>query len=94
MPSHDRYEIVIVGAGPLGLATAYHLAQRRPGRSVLVVDALAGPGEGSMGASNSMVRDVFSSPDNRALAGASIRFYEHVMESEAGCRADAPSRSG
>jgi glycine/D-amino acid oxidase-like deaminating enzyme len=90
MPSHDRYEIVIVGAGPLGLATAYHLAQRRPGRSVLVVDALAGPGEGSMGASNSMVRDVFSSPDNRALAGASIRFYEHVMESEAGWREPVP----
>ncbi len=90
MPSKDRYEIVVVGAGPLGLATAYHLARQRPGRSLLVVDALAGPGEGSMGASNSMVRDVFSSRDNRKLAGASIGFYRHLMESDEALREPVP----
>ncbi|HKV89816.1 MAG TPA: FAD-dependent oxidoreductase, partial [Thermoplasmata archaeon] len=90
MPSNDRYEIVIVGAGPMGLATAYHLAHARPGRSVLVVEALSGPGEGSMGASHSMVRDVFRSADNRRLASASIRSYEHVMESTETMRGPVP----
>lgn len=79
MISKDRYDVVIVGAGPLGLASAYHLAEEDPALSILVVDARSGPGEGSMGASNSMVRDVFSSWDNRVLARSSIEYYRHLM---------------
>ncbi len=90
MPQHDRYETVIVGAGPLGLATAYHLASGRPRGSILVVDARSGPGEGSMGASNSLVRDVFSSRDNQLLARSSIAFYRHLMDEHRELREPVP----
>ncbi|MCL4309020.1 MAG: FAD-binding oxidoreductase [Candidatus Thermoplasmatota archaeon] len=80
MPTKGRYDVVIVGAGAMGLASAHHLIDRRPELSILVVDARAGPGEGSMGASAAMVRDVFSSSDNRQLAQSSIAFYRHLMD--------------
>ena len=86
----ERYDIVIVGAGPFGLATAYHLSQDRPDLSVLVLEAQARPGEGSMGASNAMVRDVFGSGDNHTLAKHSIAFYRHLMDEQEELRAPVP----
>ncbi len=90
MVRRERYDVVIVGAGAFGLATAYHLIRQQPSLAILVVEARDGPGEGSMGASNSMVRDVFSSPDNRLLAGSSIAFYRHLMEEDPGLRTPVP----
>jgi len=86
----DRYDVVVVGAGPLGLASALHLAESDRDRSILVVEARAGPGEGSMGASNSMVRDVFSSRDNQLLARSSIAFYRGWMEKDERLRTPVP----
>jgi glycine/D-amino acid oxidase-like deaminating enzyme len=90
MPSKDRYDVVIVGAGAMGLASAYHLARDSPELSVLVVDARSGPGEGSMGASNGMVRDVFSSSDNHVLAKHAVAFYRALMAEHEELRAPVP----
>ena len=89
-PAKSKYDVVIVGAGAFGLATAYHLSRERPELSVLVVDARLGPGEGSMGASNAMVRDVFSSHDNHLLAKNAIAFYRHLMEAREELRGPSP----
>lgn len=90
MASRERYDVVIVGAGPFGLASAYHLRQSRPGATILVLDAQPGPGEGSMSASNAMVRDVFSSSDNQLLARNAIAFYRHLLETEPNLRQPVP----
>ena len=90
MLTREHYDVVIVGAGPMGLASAYHLIGRRPELSILVVEARSGPGEGSMGASNAMVRDVFSSFDNHLLAKSSIAFYRRQMEEHEELRSPTP----
>jgi len=90
MPTKDRYDVVIVGAGAMGLASAYHLILSRPELSVLVVEARSGPGEGSMGAANAMVRDVFSSWDNHRLAKSSISFYRRMMDEHEELRTPSP----
>jgi FAD-dependent oxidoreductase domain-containing protein 1 len=90
MTLRDRYDVVIVGAGPMGLASAYHLIRNRPELSVLVVEARSRPGEGSMGASNSMVRDVFSSWDNHLLAKNAISFYRRIMADHEALRTPSP----
>ncbi len=43
-----------------------------------------------MGASAAMVRDVFSSLDNRRLAQSSIAFYRRLMDEHEGLRSPAP----
>ncbi len=82
--------MVIVGAGAFGLSSAYHLIEDLPGLSVLVVEARSRPGEGSMGASAAMVRDVFSSRDNHLLARNSIAFYRRIMEEHEELRSPQP----
>jgi glycine/D-amino acid oxidase-like deaminating enzyme len=89
-PARTRYDAVIVGAGALGLASAYHLVRRHPELSILVVEARSGPGEGSMGASTAMVRDVFSAPDNQLLARNSVAFYRQLMEDHEDLRRPLP----
>lgn len=88
--SRAAYDVIVVGAGAWGLSSAYHLALSRPDLAILVVDARSGPGEGSTGASNGMVRDVFSSWDNHVLAKSSIAFYRHLMDEHEELRPPTP----
>ena len=75
-----RYDVVIVGAGIMGLASAYHLQKNNPGRRIVVVDRFGAVGQGNTGRSNSMFRNTFSSSDNQILANSSIDFYIHLQE--------------
>ena len=75
-----RYDVVIVGAGIMGVASAYHLQKNNPGKRILVVDRFGAVGQGNTGRSNSMFRNTFSSSDNQILADGSIDFYLHLQE--------------
>ncbi len=75
-----EYDAVVVGAGVLGLSTAFHIKKKRPKDTVLVVDRMSGPGQGNTGKSWAGFRNFFSSSTNRVLADSSIEFYKHVQE--------------
>ena len=75
-----EYDAVIVGAGVLGLATAYHIKRQNPSHRVLVVERLSGPGQGSTAKSAGMFRIFFYSKTNLALAHTSVEFYRHLQE--------------
>ena len=40
-------DILVIGAGILGLSTAYHAKLANPGSRVTVVDRFEGPGQGN-----------------------------------------------
>jgi sarcosine oxidase subunit beta len=71
-------QVIIVGAGILGLASAYHILRKRGGLDLLVVEKMAGPGLGDTAKSAAAFRDMFSSPANRELSRGSIAFYEKI----------------
>ena len=75
-----HYDIVVVGAGIMGIASAYYLRKNNPKKRVLVVDRYGAPGQGNTGRSNAMFRNTFSSSDNQILSNSSIDFYCHVQE--------------
>ena len=75
-----RCDVLVIGAGIMGLASAYHLKKNNPGKDVLVIDRYGGPGQGNTGRSNAMFRNTFSSKDNQVLSDASIDFFIHVQE--------------
>ncbi|HYC26872.1 MAG TPA: FAD-dependent oxidoreductase, partial [Nitrososphaerales archaeon] len=75
----EEWDAVVVGAGIMGVASAYHILLNSPEKKVLLVDRHDGPGQGNTGRSNAMFRNTFSSRDNQTLADSSIEAYLHVQ---------------
>jgi glycine/D-amino acid oxidase-like deaminating enzyme len=74
-----EYDAVIVGAGILGLSTAYHIKAKDPKAQVLVIDRLNAAGQASTAKSASAFRCLFSSYTNYLLADSSVEFYRHLQ---------------
>jgi FAD-dependent oxidoreductase domain-containing protein 1 len=74
-----HWDVLVVGAGIIGLSVAYHIKEDNPQLSVLVVDRNAATGQGDTAKSNGALRDTFTSEVNRLLAGSTIDFYKHVQ---------------
>lgn len=73
-------DALIVGAGIVGLSTAYHLKSKNPQLDVLVVDKLGAAGQGSTAKSAAAFRCLFASRTNFALADSSAEFYRYVQD--------------
>jgi FAD-dependent oxidoreductase domain-containing protein 1 len=73
-------DVLIVGAGIIGLSTAYHIKNKNPRLNVLVVDKLGAAGQGSTAKSAAAFRCLFASRTNFALADSSAEFYKHVQD--------------
>ena len=78
----NRYDVLIVGAGILGLSTAYHIKKQNPDDRILVIDKMSGPGQGNTAKSAAMCRNFFSSETNFKLADSSINFYRHLQREQ------------
>jgi sarcosine oxidase subunit beta len=70
-----RYDIVIVGGGGHGLATAYYLAKNHGVRSVAVVER-GWIGGGNTGRNTTVVRSNYLYPESARLYDFSLKLYE------------------
>ncbi len=75
----QHYDVLVVGAGVIGLSIAYHIKESDPKLSVLVIDRSTAPGQGDTAKSMAAMRDTFTSDVNRLLAKSTINFYKHVQ---------------
>ncbi len=73
-------DILVVGAGVMGLSTAYYLKKKDPSKNILVIDKYAGPGQGNSAKSEGGFRNMFTSNTNYLLADTSIDFFFHMEE--------------
>lgn len=73
MPKPTVADVVVIGAGIIGAASAFRLAQR--GLSTIVLESAAAPATGSTGRSAAGVRVQFSSETNVLLSWESIQEY-------------------
>ena len=76
----DDVDVLVVGAGILGVSSAYHILRANRDKKVMVVDRFGAPGQGNTGRSNAMFRNTFSSKDNQVLSDSSIGFYLNVQK--------------
>jgi glycine/D-amino acid oxidase-like deaminating enzyme len=78
----DEWDTIVIGAGVLGSATAYHLKRADPDMRVLLLDRNPGPALGNTRRSVALFRDLFTSSTNRTLAGSTSAFFDHVEEEQ------------
>jgi glycine/D-amino acid oxidase-like deaminating enzyme len=71
-------DVLVVGAGILGLSTAYHLKLANPGKHVVVVDRLGSPAQGNSAKSEGGFRNIFTSETNFLLADSTIDWMLHL----------------
>jgi sarcosine oxidase, subunit beta len=70
-----RYEVVIVGGGSHGLATAYYLAKRHGITDVAILEK-SYIGSGASGRNTTIIRSNYRTPEGAAFYGESVRLYE------------------
>ncbi len=73
-------DILVIGAGVMGLASAYYMKKRDPSKKILVIDMYGGPAQGNSGKSEGGFRNMFTSKTNYLLADSSIDFFYHCEE--------------
>ncbi|HZP13017.1 MAG TPA: sarcosine oxidase subunit beta family protein [Nevskiaceae bacterium] len=71
----SRYDVVIVGGGGHGLATAYYLAKNHGVRSVAVIEK-GWIGGGNTGRNTTVVRSNYFFPESAAFYELSLKLYE------------------
>jgi sarcosine oxidase, subunit beta len=74
-PTVKTADIVILGAGVMGAAIAFHLARRKAGK-IVVVDK-GHVAQGGSGRSSALIRMHYSYPPEVQLALVSLRMFEH-----------------
>ena len=74
-----RYEVVIVGGGSHGLATAYYLAKHHGIRDVCILEK-SYIGSGASGRNTTIVRANYRTPEGAEFYRESVRLYERLSK--------------
>jgi sarcosine oxidase subunit beta len=72
-----RYDVVIVGGGSHGLATAYYLAKRHGIKDVCILEK-SYVGSGASGRNTTIVRSNYRTPEGAAFYRESVRLYQRL----------------
>jgi glycine/D-amino acid oxidase-like deaminating enzyme len=70
-----QFDHVVIGAGVIGAATAYHIKRLSPDSNVLLVDREKRAGAGNTAKSAALYRNIFSSKASKLLSTSSIKYY-------------------
>jgi sarcosine oxidase subunit beta len=73
----DRYDVVIIGGGVHGLATAYYLAADHGVRTVAVLEK-SYIGSGGSGRNTAILRSNYLTPEGVRFYDRSVKLYEHL----------------
>ncbi len=73
------YDVVIIGAGGHGLATAYYLARKHGLRNIAVLDK-GDIGGGNTGRNTQITRSNYYWPQSAAFFDHSLKLYEHLSQ--------------
>jgi sarcosine oxidase, subunit beta len=72
-----RYDVVVIGAGSHGLATAYYLAHNHGIRNVAVLEQ-SYIGSGAAGRNTTIIRANYRTPEGAAFYKRSVELYERL----------------
>ncbi|HSG13730.1 MAG TPA: FAD-dependent oxidoreductase [Gaiellaceae bacterium] len=74
-----RYDVVIIGGGSHGLATAYYLAKKHGVRDICILEK-SYIGAGASGRNTTIIRSNYRTPEGAAFYSASVKLYEKLSQ--------------
>jgi glycine/D-amino acid oxidase-like deaminating enzyme len=72
-------DILVIGAGVLGLSSALHIKRLNPEKSVAVVDRLPGPGQGNTAKAAGIYLNLHTTRVNYLLGDSTIDWFFHLQ---------------
>jgi len=72
-----RYDVVIIGGGSHGLATAYYLAKNHGVKNIAVLEQ-SYIGSGASGRNTTIIRSNYRTPEGAAFYGRSVELYQQL----------------
>jgi len=75
----DR-DVLVIGAGAIGLSSALHLKRLNPRRRVLVIDRLGGPGQGNTAKCAGIFLNLQTTELNFGLCDSTIDWFYHLQD--------------
>lgn len=75
-----RYDIAIIGAGIVGLATAYQISRRRPELTIAVIDKEEGPARHQTGHNSGVIHSGIYYQPGGSKAVNCLRGYRYLLE--------------
>ena len=77
--TEETFDVIVVGAGCLGVSTAYYLQKNSPDKKILLIDRTLAAGQSNTAMSAAAVRNMFASSTNQLLTDTSIKYFEYVQ---------------
>ena len=75
----DR-DVLVIGAGAIGLSSALHLKRLNPGSRVIVIDRLGGPGQGNTAKCAGIFLNLQTTELNFGLCDSTIDWFYHLQD--------------
>ena len=80
MVPESHFDVAVIGAGIVGLTSAYYIKKNNPDVNIVVIDKAPTYAQGNTARSAAGFRDMFSSEMNFNLSNSTINYYRHVQE--------------
>ena len=75
-----KYDVIIIGAGITGLASAYHIIKGDPSLKILIVEKRDTICQGNTARAEGLYRDLFSNEVHFKMNHSTISFYKYIQE--------------
>ena len=75
-------DVLVIGAGILGLSSAYHVKRTNPDLKVLVIDQFSGPAQGNTAKCAGGYRDMLTTEANNKLSVSTIKWFRELQENQ------------
>lgn len=73
-------DVLVIGAGILGLSSAYHIKRTNPDLKVLLIDQFSGPAQGNTAKCAGGFRDMLTTDANNKLSVSTIEWFRELQE--------------
>jgi len=77
-----KTDVLVIGAGILGLSSAYHIKRTNPLLKVTLIDQFGGPAQGNTAKCAGGYRDMLTTDANLKLSESTIKWFHELQENQ------------